>query len=205
VPVAAPELLVVRHARSVWNEEGRWQGHADPPLSPRGETEAKQAATDLSNFDLVVSSDLQRARRTAELLSGRHPDIIEAGLRELDVGAWSGLTRSEILRTWPHELAEFDARQLDRPPGGETRAAFERRILETAGRLTQVVSKFHRVLIVSHGGVIRVLAGRPLRPVPQLSGYKAVVIKRRILLTEPVELLPRDANSSFPEAVRSEP
>lgn len=198
-------MLLVRHARSVWNEEGRWQGQADPPLSERGESEAEHAGRQLPTFDLVVSSDLERARRTAELLTGRQPDVLEPGLRELDVGAWSGLTRADIARTWPAELAQFDARKLDHPPGGETRARFERRILETARRLADAMTEMERVLVVSHGGVIRVLAGLPDRPVSQLSGYRAVVADGRIIVKKPLELLPRDGNSTFPEAVRSEP
>ena len=203
----APEVLLLRHARSVWNEEGRWQGQADPPLSDLGAAQAKRVGDGLKPFDLVVSSDLERARRTAELLARRQPDIVEAGLREFDVGDWSGLTRQEIVHGWPGELADFDAGRLDHPPGGETRAQFEARVLETAGRLAVEIEqrRVGSVLVVSHGGVIRTLSGRPDRPVVQLSGYRAVVMDALMVITEPVELLIRDGTAPFPEAVRSEP
>ena len=70
-PVAT-SILLLRHAQSVWNAQGRWQGWADPPLSPGGERAARGAAAHgaLDGIDATASSDLQRAARTAELLAG---------------------------------------------------------------------------------------------------------------------------------------
>ena len=62
-------LLVVRHGQSVWNAEGRWQGRADPPLTPLGEQQAADAALHVGPIDEVWSSDLQRAHRTAEIVA----------------------------------------------------------------------------------------------------------------------------------------
>ncbi|MBA2326593.1 MAG: histidine phosphatase family protein, partial [Actinobacteria bacterium] len=67
----ATRLFLVRHGESTWNADGRWQGQADPPLSALGEEQACDAAARLAagGFSRVVASDLQRARRTAEILA----------------------------------------------------------------------------------------------------------------------------------------
>src|SRR5215510_15555658 len=95
-------LLLVRHGESTWNAQSRWQGQADPPLSPFGERQAEDATARLAEIATITSvwvSDLRRARRTGELIA-RHLDLDgvreEPRLRERDVGAWSGLTRDEI-------------------------------------------------------------------------------------------------------------
>ncbi|MGH9121899.1 MAG: histidine phosphatase family protein [Acidimicrobiales bacterium] len=121
-------MLVLRHAQSTWNADGRWQGWADPPLSDEGVRqahvggsqllEALSGAWDAQRF----SSDLLRARRTAEILGQSagltSPLQIDDRLRERDVGAWSGSTRAEIESIWPAELARWDAGELTAPPGG---------------------------------------------------------------------------------------
>src|SRR5580765_6857553 len=93
-------LVLVRHAESTWNAEGRWQGHADPPLSDAGRAQAEALAEDLAGerFDAVYTSDLARAAQTAEIIARRFglPAVSDPALREVDVGSWSGLTREEV-------------------------------------------------------------------------------------------------------------
>jgi probable phosphoglycerate mutase len=151
-------MLLLRHGESEWNARGRWQGWADPPLSPEGEDQARRAGRLLTEtgFTAVASSDLLRARRTAELagaalgLDGVH---VEAGLREYDVGEWTGLIRPEIEARWPGALDDWRQGRLVEMPGGETRDAFEARI---AAALTRVAARFRggTVLVITHGGVI---------------------------------------------------
>src|SRR5687768_13103713 len=102
MPVASSlmiRLLLVRHGESTWNAQSRWQGQADPPLSPLGERQAEEAAERLAQTASITeiwTSDLVRARRTAELIATQLgvPDVREEPrLRERDVGSWSGLTR----------------------------------------------------------------------------------------------------------------
>src|SRR6185437_15592133 len=117
-------LLIARHGETDWNREGRWQGWADPPLNDTGRAQAKQLAGELRDtpFDAVYSSDLRRAFETAEILAAPHdiPVVADPGLREIDVGSWSGLTRAEI-----------DARFPDgERPGGETRDEHLARVLQ---------------------------------------------------------------------------
>lgn len=174
----AGSVVLLRHALSTWNLEGRWQGQADPPLSVAGEAQALEAAPRLGPVDLVVTSGLSRADRTARLLAPGVPTVVEAGLREYDVGAWSGRTRDEIVELWPGQLEAFDAGRLECPPGGESRSAFDRRVREATVRLRQIVTAAGagRTLVVTHGGVLRSMArqhGEQEQHVAHLCGYEA--------------------------------
>ncbi len=202
------DLLILRHAQSTWNAQGRWQGQADPPLTARGECQARLAAKRLSSeepFDLVVSSDLSRAVQTAALMNTElgsvAPHEIESSLREYDVGAWSGHTRAEIEAKWPGYLNRFGEGQLDVPPGGESRADFDERVAE-AGRW--VAARAHaggsrRVLVVAHGGVVRSLArraGQPETRTGHLAGYRGSIGAGGLFPAEPVDLLVGEDDSS---------
>src|SRR3954470_3221171 len=116
-------LLLVRHGESEWNAAGRWQGGADPPLSETGMLQAADAGERLrgTGITAIVASDLKRTTRTAEIIAGVlgiatvHP---EPGLREFDVGEWSGLTRPEIEERWPGHLDRWRDGDLEQTPGG---------------------------------------------------------------------------------------
>jgi broad specificity phosphatase PhoE len=190
----AGPVVLVRHALSTWNLEGRWQGQADPPLSAAGEAQSREAAARLGPVDLVVTSGLARADRTAALLAPGIPAVVEVGLREYDVGSWSGRTRDEIVERWPVELEAFDAGRLECPPGGESRAAFDRRVSEATARLSRIIAGAgaDRTLVVTHGGVLRSVArqhGEQERHIPHLCGYEAadkgsaLTITRSLCLT----------------------
>lgn len=155
-----PRLLLLRHAESTWNASGRWQGWADPPLSPAGAEAAARLAGSLAplGFTVVWSSPLSRARRTAEILAsalGLPPPRLDERLKERDVGAWAGLTDAEIAARWSGEPARWRARQDTAPPGGgEDARTVAGRALECVTRLARSPD---RVLVVCHGGVIRTL------------------------------------------------
>lgn len=152
-------LLLLRHGQSSWNAEGRWQGWADPPLSPLGEAQARAAAGRLADAGLtgVVSSDLERARRTAAVVA-EQLDLpmlpAERDLRERDIGDWSGLTTTEIEQGWPGWLTAWRAGELERPPNGESRAQIAARVMAVLQRLSQGAGT---VLVVTHGGVIHLV------------------------------------------------
>jgi len=99
-------LLLVRHGQSTWNAEERWQGHADPPLSDLGERQARAAAPSVVAIGatVVVSSDLTRARQTAELLAPPTlTPVVEPSVRERDVG--DGASVGKGIRRCVHALA----------------------------------------------------------------------------------------------------
>jgi probable phosphoglycerate mutase len=166
-------LLVLRHGESEWNAQGRWQGWADPPLSELGIQQAVEAGRRLRHegFTAFASSDLVRARRTAELAAsalGLDGEVhIEADLREFDVGDWSGLTRNQIEAGWPAEFADWRAGRRDAAPGGEARGGFVARLVTAVERLAATFAG-QTVLVISHGGAIgsleRSLDVKPDRP-----------------------------------------
>ena len=142
-------LLLVRHGESTWNAARRWQGQADPPLSPLGMRQARAAVTCVpAGYEHVVASDLERARRTGELLADGLglSFAVEPRLRERYAGPWQGLTRAEIEAGWPGMLD--DGR---RPDDYEPDAT----LLERALEALDVGST--PTIVVTHGGVIRVI------------------------------------------------
>jgi broad specificity phosphatase PhoE len=154
-------FLLIRHAESAWNATRRWQGHADPPLSARGVAQAESLARSLAGepADRLLCSDLARARHTAEIV-GRALGLdacCDARLRELDVGAWEGLTREEITARDPEALARFDAGLAEQPAGGaESRADLRRRVLQTFRALAEAHPE-ECLVVVTHLGVLQAL------------------------------------------------
>jgi broad specificity phosphatase PhoE len=143
-------LLLVRHGETDWNREGRWQGWADPPLNDTGRAQARALAEQLRGvpFDAAYSSDLRRAHETAVIVAEPHgvPVVADARLREIDVGSWSGLTRSELEQRFPH----------GERPDGETREQHAERVLSAVEDLARR-NAGRRVLVVTHGGTLRAL------------------------------------------------
>ncbi|MGZ8733608.1 MAG: histidine phosphatase family protein [Acidimicrobiia bacterium] len=167
---AITRFLLVRHGQSTWNAEGRWQGQADPLLSSLGEAQARSASSssELEGVGAWWSSDLRRARSTAELLAADRVSMqLDVRLRERHAGEWEGLTRAEIDAGWPGFLTEHK-----RPAGWED----DDPLLERAfAALTDIAARFPggRVVAVTHGGVIRALErrfGAEDLPVPNLGG-----------------------------------
>jgi broad specificity phosphatase PhoE len=150
------ELILVRHGETDWNRDSRYQGHADPPLNDAGREQARELARRLEPLalDAIYTSDLRRAAETAEIIrAGREiPLVAHEGLREVDVGSWSGLTRAEIERRFPGETTH----------NGESRDAFRRRVV---GTVTAIAAQHDgaRILIVSHGGSLRAVLSHALR------------------------------------------
>jgi probable phosphoglycerate mutase len=170
--LAVTEVLLVRHGQSTWNAERRWQGRADPDLSPTGHDQAQRAAARIGFVEVVAASPLARAHRTAVVIAdalGIGPILRLDGLMERDVGGWQGRTVAEIEADSPGAVAAGRW-----PPGWEPDEAVAARAF---GALDALVSSFpgQAVLAVSHGGVLRALAralafeaGR----VPNLAGLR---------------------------------
>jgi broad specificity phosphatase PhoE len=136
-------LLLVRHGETDWNAERRWQGHTDVPLNARGREQAHALAEELASQppDAIYTSDLSRARETAEIVGGMLglPVVADPDLREIDVGSREGLTAAQV---------------GDRPWDGEPHEAHAARVLRAVER----IAEHHpgsRVLVVAHGGCLR--------------------------------------------------
>ena len=118
-------LVLLRHGRTAWNAERRFQGQADPPLDEVGRAQAYEVAGLVAALrpQVVVSSDAQRASQTAEVVA----EACGLGLqldprfRERSLGHWEGLTRDEVAERYPDEYADWVAGRDVSRRGGETR------------------------------------------------------------------------------------
>ena len=150
-------LLLARHGETDWNREGRFQGHADPPLNERGREQARLLAELLADepLEAVYTSDLRRAYETAQVVAEakRLEVIVDPRLRERDVGHWSGLTRAEIEERFPDELRLWHEGTV---ACGESHEALSGRVVEAARRIA-AAHPAGRVLVVTHGGALRML------------------------------------------------
>lgn len=154
-------LLVLRHGESTWNAQKRCQGQADPPLSDLGMRSAVDLAPSLLGvgFRSVVTSDLRRARQTAEVLAAGlelKPPRLIPDLRERDMGAFTGLTNADVEAAYPQWIEQMRARLRPDPPGAEPRDALLRRAREALLRAAE--DGDGSTLVVTHGGVLEVVA-----------------------------------------------
>lgn len=159
-------VIFVRHGETVWNREGRCQGSSDIPLSEIGleQAEALAAVLGRETVAAIYSSDLIRARQTADAIAGRHrlPVTTDARLRELNQGELEGRSLKEMLAGQPDLLKRW----MDEPadvcmPGGESLRAMQAR----AGRALEEIIRRHpdqTVIVVGHGLCTRSLLCRML-------------------------------------------
>lgn len=151
-------LLVWRHGQTAWNAENRVQGQTDVELTDTGHAQASAAAPKLAALqpDLIISSDLRRARDTAAPLAALTglPVGTDARLRERHFGEWQGHTLAEVRERWPEGYAAWRAGETFTDGGVETTDEMAKRhacalqaAAEQAGDGTAVV--------VSHGGATR--------------------------------------------------
>ena len=149
-------LVVWRHGRTEWNAAARFQGQLDPPLDDVGRAQATYAAPHLVAAALVgrstavVSSDLVRATETARALTSLLgvPLRVDPRLREHGMGAWEGLTRTEVADRYPQQYADWMAGRPVRGRGGEEQAAVSERVLAALLDLPAV----DVAVLVTHGG-----------------------------------------------------
>lgn len=147
------ELLLIRHGRTAWNDEGRIQGHRDVPLSPEGRQAlaGRRLPRSFAHFRWFASP-LSRAVETADLLGAREVRT-DPRLMELHWGAWEGRTRRELREDDPEGFAANEARGLDfRPPGGESPGELKSRLEDW---LRETGSLEPGVVAVTHKGVIQ--------------------------------------------------
>ncbi len=152
-------LLLWRHARTEYNASARLQGQVDIPLDDVGRWQARTAAAALlarHTPTRIVSSDLGRARQTAEAL-GRMADVaveIEPRVRERGFGEWEGLSGAEIAERWPQDYALWRAGGEPTRVGAETRLQVAQRTAEAIAELTTAMTRDDTLVVVSHGAAI---------------------------------------------------
>jgi broad specificity phosphatase PhoE len=153
----ATRVILARHGETDWNVEQRWQGHADRPLNERGRLQARRLAEDLAGEPIaaVYTSDLSRARETAEIVAHGHgmPARPLAALREIDVGEWEGFTWPELEARFPEGVA----RHHETGRGWERGEDFDD-MSERVVAAVREIAAWHpdeTVLVVGHGGTLR--------------------------------------------------
>lgn len=165
-------FCLVRHGETDWNAERRLQGHTDIDLNARGFAQAEQMARAIKRinlaFDVLFTSDLQRAAKTAKAIEQLFSTsaITNAGLRERHLGALQGLTTDEAPQLEPDLWRSHLSRNVtEELRGGES-------IQQFADRINTALEKIRKqylgktVLLVSHGGVLdmmyRIASNQPL-------------------------------------------
>jgi broad specificity phosphatase PhoE len=149
-----PHLYLIRHGATEWSRNGRHTGITDLPLLPEGEDQARATAKLIAGhrFALVLTSPLQRARHTCELVGLADRAEVDHDLRELDYGVYEGVTTAKIRETvpdwtvWTHPC-----------PGGET-------LEQAAARVDRVIDRAQAasgdVAVFAHGHILRILTAR---------------------------------------------
>lgn len=162
--------LLLRHGQTAMSTERRFAGRDDIPLTKEGVRQARAAARRLarSGVEVIVSSPLQRARRTAEAVAEATgaPLEIDNDLAEADFGAWEGLTFAEAGEKWPDELAAWMASPDAAAPGGESFAMVALRVLAALDRLLSA-HRHQTTVVVSHVTPIKTLVCRALLAPPE--------------------------------------
>ena len=180
------DWCLVRHGETQWNAERRVQGHTDVPLHDGGREQAALTGQRLADtrFGAVYSSDLVRARETAEIIvavsnTGPYEIVIDQRLREVSFGKLEGLTWTEMDEGV--QAVRF-VQDLDfAPEGGES----YRQMLDRLGGFAEMLKERHPhddVLVVGHGAAFRALAvrllGLPDDTFWSLSGLRSASISR---------------------------
>jgi len=162
--------LLLRHGQTPLSAERRFAGRGDVPLTEAGRRQAAAAARRLATrggIDMIVTSPLRRARRTAEAVASATgaPLQVEDDLIEADFGKWEGLTFAEAAAQWPDEMAAWLAGTDAAPPGGESFATAARRVL---GALDRLLAAYPRrtLVLVSHVTPIKTLVCRAILAPP---------------------------------------
>ena len=160
------ELTVIRHGETDWNRQHRFQGQIDVPLNELGLEQARRLGLRLAAepIDLIIVSDLQRARQTAQAVADAHglvssnAPLIEPLWREQGFGILEGLDVPTIKHRHANLWAQWLRHEADYalPQGGESNTAFHARVMQALQALLARHAG-QRVAVVTHGGVLDML------------------------------------------------
>lgn len=155
------KLLLIRHGQTDWNLLGKYQGQTDIALSGEGIRQVDLLAQNfpVDTLDIIYTSDLQRAFMTAERLAEKFsaPLYADKALRELNFGAWEGLTYQEIAERWPQEVKNlFGAPEKLQIPEGETFLMLQRRAMNKIHEI-RAENEGKNVAVVAHGAISKAI------------------------------------------------
>jgi ribonuclease H / adenosylcobalamin/alpha-ribazole phosphatase len=161
--------VLLRHGQTPMSVQKRYAGRSDVPLTDLGVQQAVAAAKRLASagLDVIVTSPLQRAVRTAEEVAAATgtPVVADEGFRETDFGAWEGLTFAEVRERWPAEMTAWLTDPAVAPPGGESFAEVSERVTAALYRVLAARER-QAILIVSHVTPIKMLVAAALLAPP---------------------------------------
>ncbi len=175
-----PVLYVLRHGETEWNVQSRLQGWQDSPLTAKGRAQAARQRdilrTALSGDEDWVTSPLGRAVHTAQIAGGGDQIAQDARLREIDMGAWTGLSTAEIAQERP-DLEGFA--RYSAIPSGETLEDVIRRVEAFLADCTGAGGG--PIVVITHGITSRILrclaTGQPADRFLQIGGGQGVVYR----------------------------
>lgn len=154
------DLILARHGETEWNAIHRMQGRLNSPLTARGQEQARALgdilrALDLDRFDIRISPQGRVVQTAAIALgAGPHPLRSDDRLMEIDIGAWSGMTRAQVQAARPDLFTDDPASRLawyDAAPGGEGYSGLKRRCLALLADLRGPT------ILLTHGITLRML------------------------------------------------
>lgn len=160
--MAVKRIILIRPGETEWNRQGRIQGWLPVPLNDHGRQQAQRLTNFIRNIGAAAlySSDLRRASETADLLAEKlgFPPILDARLRERNLGQWQGLTLFEVQSWFAEEYKQLLTNIWDFPvPGGETLNQVKTRVLASFSDILAQTPDANTVAIMSHTTAIRVL------------------------------------------------
>lgn len=160
--VTSTVIDLIRHGEPVGGQ--MYRGHKDDPLSDIGWQQMRDAINDNDHWDIILSSPLLRCREFAVALAAEKniPLTVAEEFKEVNFGQWEGLTREQVSAQFGDHQANFwrDAENHP-PPGAETIHAFHQRIGHAWSHYHDKL-RGKRVLLVCHGGVIRMVLAHVL-------------------------------------------
>ena len=157
-----PKVILVRHGKTQWNAEGRYQGKMDIPLNEEGNEQARRVGEALKAFPVkaVYSSPLSRCRETAEEIAKHHglEVKVKEGFKEIDHGQWEGMLAKEVEEKYPELLKLWREKPSQvKMPGGETLKDVYDRAVEAFNEVVSAHSDEDLIVIVGHDATNKVL------------------------------------------------
>lgn len=156
-------LYVIRHSQTSWNIAGRAQGHTDIPLDETGKAQAQALGRAFQSVrvDRILSSDLMRARQTAQAIADATSAPIElrSALRERSFGEWEGMNYLEMLSMADRMALEMDWHRVKSPSGESFGDVWER----LGPVIEEIETSQENLAIVTHGGAFGILVARLIR------------------------------------------
>jgi probable phosphoglycerate mutase len=176
--MATTDLFIFRHGETDWNRDQRFQGHTDIPLNAAGRAQAQDLRVLIEKYkpQVIVSSDLSRARETAEIVNTtmKLPFVIDEALREGKLGDSEGMYRDDVTAKYGNDIwdrwSSMHEKDMDFGfPNGETKREHLARMVHHLEKFCRAHPQFQRVAVSSHGGSLRRLIhncfGAPEAPV----------------------------------------